>query len=97
MEDEIGALEPGKTADLTLCDRKRAEWLPTVNVVNNLVYSADGRSVDTVIVEGQVVVEGGRVQTLDERPLYDEVDRIDWAGLLHERAGLPLQVRWPVE
>jgi 5-methylthioadenosine/S-adenosylhomocysteine deaminase len=97
MEDEIGSLEPGKKADLTICDRKRVEWLPTVNVVNNLVYSADGRSVDTVIVEGQVVVEGGRVQMIDERALYDEVDRIDWARLLHERAGLPLRVRWPVE
>lgn len=97
MEDQIGSLEPGKKADLVVCDRKRAEWLPTVNVVNNLVYSADGRSVDMVIVDGRVVVEGGRVTTIDEQALYAQIDAIDWAARLHERTGLPLRTRWPVE
>jgi 5-methylthioadenosine/S-adenosylhomocysteine deaminase len=47
MEHEIGSIEVGKLADLTLFDCNRPEWLPLVNLVNNLVYSADGRSVDS--------------------------------------------------
>lgn len=95
MQDQIGSLEAGKKADITLFDCNRPEWLPMVNVTNNLVYSADGRSVDTVLVNGRVVVEGGRITSFDEDELYAEIRSIDWGALLSERTGLPLEKRWP--
>lgn len=96
MEDAIGSIEVGKKADLTLFDCHRPEWLPMINVVNNLVYSADGRSVDTVLVDGRVVVEAGRITSFDEDELYREIGAIDWAQRFTDRTGLPLKMRWPV-
>lgn len=61
-DHELGSLEPGKFADLVLFDTSRIEWQPLTNVVYNLVYSATGSSVDTVIVGGNVVVERGRLK-----------------------------------
>jgi 5-methylthioadenosine/S-adenosylhomocysteine deaminase len=93
-EDEIGSLEVGKKADLVLLDRDRPELVPVVNVANTLVYAADGRAVDTVLVDGRVVVDGGRLVTIDERELYRRVERL--APGLIARSGLPLQRHWPV-
>src|SRR5574341_863667 len=72
---EIGALEVGRRADLVLFDTGRPEWQPLYNPVANLVYSATGRSVDTVIVDGRVLVEGGRALTLDEGAILEEARR----------------------
>src|SRR5262249_46970835 len=58
-EHELGSLEPGKFADLVLFDTSGIELPPLSNVVYNLVYSTTGASVDTVIVDGKVVVEKG--------------------------------------
>ena len=66
MENEIGSLEPGKKADVVLHDIDRPEWRPLLNVMNQLVWSADGRSVHTVFVDGRMVVDGGRMTTIDE-------------------------------
>ena len=60
LEDQIGSLEPGKRADVVLHDTDRPEWRPLLNVVNQLVWSADGRGVHTVLVDGRVVVEDYR-------------------------------------
>ena len=51
---------PASEADIVLHDTDRPEWRPLLNVVNQLVWSADGRGVHTVLVDGQVVVEAGR-------------------------------------
>ncbi len=95
-ETEIGALEVGRRADLVLFDTARPEWQPLYNPVANLVYSATGRSVDTVIVDGRVVLDAGRVVTLDEAAIIDEARRRA-PGIL-ERTGLAAAVapRWPV-
>ena len=66
LEDQIGSLEPGKRADLVLHDTDRPEWRPLLNVVNQLVWSADGRGVHTVVVDGRVVVEDFRCTIVDE-------------------------------
>jgi 5-methylthioadenosine/S-adenosylhomocysteine deaminase len=68
LEDEIGTLEEGKRADIILLDLMRPEMVPwhEHNLLANLVYSASGSIVHTVIVEGRVVVRAGEVQTVDE-------------------------------
>src|SRR5690606_31838084 len=70
MDDEVGSLEPGKKADVVLHDIDRPEWRPLLNVANQLVWSADGRSVHTVFVDGVRVVDAGRCTTVDEEALY---------------------------
>jgi len=92
-DEEIGSIEVGKRADIVLHDRDRPEWTPLLNVANQLVWSADGRSVHTVFVDGRRVVDDYRLTTIDEEKLYAEAQR---AGeRIVERAGLPDKARWP--
>jgi cytosine/adenosine deaminase-related metal-dependent hydrolase len=94
LEDEIGSLEVGKKADLVLFDTRRPEWRTLFNPVNSLVYNADGRSVHTVIVDGQVVVQHGTPCYVDEWELMSKVQELG-EGLL-QRTGVEFAPRWPV-
>lgn len=89
-----GSIEPGKRADLVLFDVDQPEWRPLLNPVQNLVYAATGASVNTVMVDGRVLVEDGRVTTVDEHELYERVERLARAHIA--RAGLPIETKWPV-
>jgi 5-methylthioadenosine/S-adenosylhomocysteine deaminase len=71
LGEEIGSLEAGKGADFILVDLQRPTMLPLFtepmrNIVPNLVYSARGDEVSTVVIDGRVVVDGGQVLTVDE-------------------------------
>jgi cytosine/adenosine deaminase-related metal-dependent hydrolase len=94
LENDIGSVEVGKRADVVLFDATRPEWRSVFNPVNNLVYSADGRSVHTVVVDGKVVVEAGVAQFVDEKELGWRVQRIGEALLA--RVGLSAATRWPI-
>jgi 23S rRNA G2445 N2-methylase RlmL len=52
--------------------------------------------VDTVIVDGRVVVERGRMTMFDEDELYEQIRNINWAQLFKDRVGLSFKMRWPV-
>ena len=60
LEAEIGSLETGKKADLVAFDFRRPHLVPHVNPAGTLVHTAQGRDVEMVLVDGRVVVEGGR-------------------------------------
>ena len=94
MERTIGSIEPGKKADFVLHDTDRPEWRPVLNVVNQLVWSADGRGVHSVWVDGRRVVDDYRCLTIDEERLYAEVDAA--AAAVTQRSGLPDKQVWPV-
>jgi cytosine/adenosine deaminase-related metal-dependent hydrolase len=94
MSDVIGSLEVGKKADIVLHDLDRPEWVPLHNVVNQLVWSADGRGVHSVWVDGRRVVEGYRCTTIDEAALYAEAQAA--AEAIVRRSGLPATGAWPV-
>jgi len=91
--DEIGSLEVGKKADVVLHDRDRPEWTPLLNVANQLVWSADGRGVHTVFVDGRKVVDGYRLTTVDEHDLYRRAQAAGEA--IVARSGLPDRAKWP--
>ena len=94
MEDELGSLEPGKKADLVLHDCDRPEWRPLLNVMNQLVWSADGRSVHSVLVDGKVVVENGSCTTIDEGQLWADSQRMGES--ITARSGLPDKAKFPL-
>jgi 5-methylthioadenosine/S-adenosylhomocysteine deaminase len=95
LDKEIGSLEVGKKADLVLHDTDRPEWRPLLNVANQLVWSADGRSVHSVFVDGRRVVDDYRCTTIDEHRLYE---RAQSAALeITRRSGLPLLTTWSVQ
>lgn len=89
LEHEIGSLEVGKKADIILVDLTQPHMRPINNVANNLVYAASAaRDVETVIVDGRVVVENRRLLTLDEEATVSEAE--EYALSRFERAGLPV-------
>ncbi len=93
MEDQIGSLEAGKKADLVLHDTDRPEWRPLLNVMNQLVWSADGRGVHTVMVDGKLVVENGICTTVDEAKLWADAQQMGEA--ITGRSGLPDKAKYP--
>jgi cytosine/adenosine deaminase-related metal-dependent hydrolase len=93
LQDHIGALTPGRKADLVLHDVDRPEWRPLLNVINQLVWSADGRGVHTVLVDGRVVVEDGHCTTIDEERLWADAQRMGES--ITARSGLPDKAKFP--
>jgi 5-methylthioadenosine/S-adenosylhomocysteine deaminase len=94
LGDHIGSLEVGKHADVVLHDTERPEWRPLLNVMNQLVWSADGRGVHTVFVDGRMLVDDHRMTTIDESTFYDRCQRAGEAIIA--RSGLPDKAKYPV-
>ncbi len=93
-DDAIGSPEVGKRADLIIIDTGGQEWHPMLDPVSNLIYSASGGSVETVIIDGRIVMEGKRMLTVDEGEVRAGVN--DAASRVWGRAGLKIPPRWPV-
>jgi 5-methylthioadenosine/S-adenosylhomocysteine deaminase len=70
---EVGVLAPGAVADIALLDLASDAFTPLNDVPRQLVYSETGASVRHTIVAGEIVVENGRVTTLDEAAIKAEV------------------------
>jgi len=66
---DLGAVAAGRKADLVLLRADSLFMRPLADPVKALVYAETGVAVDTVLVDGRVVVEGGRVTTVDEARL----------------------------
>jgi len=75
LQDEIGSLEVGKKADIVLVDMKKPHLAPLHNIVSHLVYSAVGSDVDTVMVDGEVLMQGRKVLMLDEDKVLEGVQK----------------------
>lgn len=93
MQDYIGALEPGRKADIVIDNCDRPEWHPGLDLVNDLVYAAQCKSVDTVLIDGEVILRDGRFVNFDEKEAYAEIDRVSKA--MAQRFGFP-RPRWPL-
>jgi 5-methylthioadenosine/S-adenosylhomocysteine deaminase len=61
-----GVIAEGKLADIALLDLKKVGLVPNHNLTSNIVYSANGSCVDTVICDGEILMEGRKVKGEDE-------------------------------
>lgn len=75
-DDEIGSLEVGKAADVALIDGNNVRLFPAYDPIGTLVRYAAGTDVESVLVAGRLVVDGGKVLTVDEPALLDEAARV---------------------
>jgi len=77
-EDRLGSIEVGKAADLAVVDLRTPHATPFSrdNLIRHLVYACRGSDVRTTIVNGEVVVDGGTVKTVDEGVVIDRVQEI---------------------
>ena len=66
LERDIGSLEPGKRADLIIVDTDALHQTPMYNVYSQLVYATKATDVQTVVIEGRIVMRDRRLLTLDE-------------------------------
>ena len=81
--DDIGSLEPGKAADLILIETRRLSYAGGASdPLAALVFSPFPEPVDTVIVNGRIVVEGGELLGVDVPALVERANGIAM-GLLH--------------
>ena len=60
-------------ADLSIIDLSDPSFVPLNSAARQLVFSECGRSVESVVVDGRVVVRDRRITTVDERSLREEV------------------------
>ncbi|HKB64352.1 MAG TPA: amidohydrolase [Pyrinomonadaceae bacterium] len=71
MEKEIGSIEGGKRADIVLVNRDALNQIPLYNVYSDLVYATKASDVQTVIINGRVVMRDRRLLTLDEAAIKE--------------------------
>jgi 5-methylthioadenosine/S-adenosylhomocysteine deaminase len=84
--DEMGTIEEGKRANLILVSQDSVHVLPSKDVAGNLVYANEASDVVMTIVNGQILYEDGKLTTIDEDKLKDEVRK--QRKKLFARAGL---------
>jgi 5-methylthioadenosine/S-adenosylhomocysteine deaminase len=72
LAGQIGAIAVGMRADLVLYDLTAPQWVPLNDPIQHLVHVEDGSAVDTVLINGRVVVDQGPVTTFDAAALIAE-------------------------
>ncbi len=71
LEDQIGSIEVGKKADITLIDARSPQLTPFRNPISHIVYSANGGNVDTVICNGEILMKNRELIKLDENMVLE--------------------------
>jgi len=74
---EIGNVAEGYKADLILIDLRKPHLYPDIDTISNIVYSAQGSDVDTVIVDGKILMEKKELKTIDIEKLYYDIDKLE--------------------
>jgi 5-methylthioadenosine/S-adenosylhomocysteine deaminase len=69
MGDRTGSIRPGKDADVVLADIRKPHLSPIYDVYSHLVYSMNAGDIDTVIINGRIVLQGRRFLLGDEEAI----------------------------
>ena len=87
LESELGSLEVGKRADVIIVRLNKLHTNPlTSDMISTIVYAASAGDVNTVIIDGKLVMRDRQLLTLDERAVIDEANRE--VERLMQRAGV---------
>jgi hypothetical protein len=84
LVDDIGAVAPGRKADLVLLRANSVFLQPLNQPLNALVYAETGADVTTVLVGGRVVLDHGRVLTVDEGQLQSQAQEAAGTGCVRK-------------
>ncbi len=90
LADQIGSVEVGKRADLQLINLNRSRTTPQPDPISTVVYAAEACDVETVIIDGRIVMREGRLLTLDEEEAMArarEQARVCWNSVANEVVG----------
>ncbi|MEM9749753.1 MAG: amidohydrolase family protein [Pseudomonadota bacterium] len=94
MEKDLGSLEVGKKADFVCFDTNNFQWRPLHSPLDQLVWSADGRSIKDVWIDGVQTISDGRAALIDEAQLLEDAQNS--AERIIERSSLPYLRTWSV-
>jgi 5-methylthioadenosine/S-adenosylhomocysteine deaminase len=98
MHDRVGALEPGKAADIAILRRDQVHLMPDARMINNLVYSGGSTYAETVLVGGKVVLADGRSTVFDEEEIIRKAGEVQ-AAMIREAdlgARVTYSRSWPI-
>jgi len=76
FENEVGQIKEGSKADIILVDMDKAHIAPVNDYISALVYCVQGSDVDTVIVDGNILMENRILKTIDEEKVKSKVKEI---------------------
>ncbi len=76
MDDKIGSLEAGKSADIVLVDLNAPHLNPLYNIYSQIVYAMKSSDVHTVLINGRIVVEDRKIAAVDAFAIYEQAQRI---------------------
>ncbi len=80
LDGIIGSIEPGKQADIVLVDLDKPHFYPLNMFVDKLTYFGNGCDVDTVIVDGEILMQERIVRSVDERKVMDDAqEQLEYA------------------
>lgn len=85
LEREVGSLEEGKRADLFVLNLDRLHLTPRPDLISTIVYAAERADIETVLIDGRVVMRDGRLSDLDEAEIRQTA--MEESARLAERAG----------
>jgi len=82
MQDSLGSVEEGKYADIVILNGRSPNIRPLLpeNMVSNIIYSASSSNVKTVMCQGDIVMEGGRISTINEEEVLSASEDV-WRSL----------------
>jgi cytosine/adenosine deaminase-related metal-dependent hydrolase len=93
MHQEIGAVAEGMKADLVLYDLNTISFTPRYQLPIHLVYSEQGESIRKVMINGKLIVNDGKLLTMDERAILAELrdympEYLEYRELCHQQSNL---------
>ena len=95
QEDAIGSIEVGKKADIILVNMRKPHTTPNFDIIANLVYASVGSDVETVMINGKIVMEEKSILVADEEAILSEAEERGRALL--EKTGIRVASEWPLE
>ncbi|MEM3726286.1 MAG: amidohydrolase [Candidatus Bathyarchaeia archaeon] len=75
LENEVGSIEVGKKADITIINLKKPHLHPLYNEASHLVYAVKASDVETVLINGKIIMENGKITTLDVDKVMEMVEK----------------------
>ena len=76
LDKEIGSIEVGKKADMIFINTDKIHLYPENDLCKNLVYSANGADVDTVMIDGKIVMQNRKLIYIKEKQVKKNVAKV---------------------
>jgi 5-methylthioadenosine/S-adenosylhomocysteine deaminase len=76
LDAEIGQIKAGMKADIILISTDKAHFIPCYDIVANLVYSGQASDVNTVIIDGNIIMQDRVIKTIDEKEVLAQAKRL---------------------